>query len=87
MQRAFQAGGRHGRGMDGVLLDRPLDAQPAGVDRSDVLGVGVAQNDVVAVAHQAGGDGAADRPSPDHGIAHRSILSWCDASMDAVRRT
>ena len=53
VQRPLEPVGRHGRRADGVLLDRALDAQAVGVDRGDVLGVGVAQEHLVAVTDRA----------------------------------
>ena len=63
---------RHRSGVHTQLLDRPFDRQPALVDRAHVLGVGVAQQHVVAVADQPRADGAADRPRADDDIRHGS---------------
>ena len=69
------SGVRHDRRRPHVqLLDRPLDAQAVGVDRRHVLRVGVAEEYVVSVADEPGGNRAADRPGPDDGIPHGPIL-------------
>ena len=52
------------------LLDRSLDRQPIHVDRLDVVAVGIAKEDVVAVARKPGADGAADRSRSDHHVLH-----------------
>jgi hypothetical protein len=50
----------------GELLDRPLDAQPVGLDRAYHRRVGVADQDVVAVSDESGRDGPADCPAAKH---------------------
>ena len=65
---------RHRARRHGELLDRALDAQAVRVDGGDVLGVGVAQEHLVAVTDEPSGNRAADRPRPDDGIAHCPIL-------------
>ncbi len=62
---------RHDRARaHGDLLDRSLDRQPVTVDRLDVVRVGIAEEDVVAVARKPRADGAADRSRSDHDVLH-----------------
>ena len=61
------------RHLHGVLLHRALDREAVAVDRRHVLGVGVAHEDVVAVADEPGGDGPADRPAADDDVPHVAV--------------
>ena len=65
--------GRHGRDPHGVLLNRPLDGEAVAVDRVDVIRVGVADEDVMTVADERGGDRAADRAATDDDVRHCTV--------------
>ncbi len=67
--------GCHGRHPHRELVDRPLDAQAAPVDRLDVGGVGVTEQDVVTGPGHVGADRPADRPGADDRQLHS--LLWC----------
>ena len=70
-----QVGRQHGARRHGELLDRPLDPQAVRVEGGDVVGVGVAQQDVVPVPDQLGGDAAADGAGAEHGDVHGGSMA------------
>ena len=62
---------RRGRGhRDREASGRPLDAQPAGAHGGHDGRVGVADEHIVTVPRQAGGDRAADRAAAEDNVGH-----------------
>jgi hypothetical protein len=55
---------------DGEALRRSLDAQPPGAHGGHDGRVGVADQHIVTVPRQAGGDHAADRTAAEHNVTH-----------------
>jgi hypothetical protein len=51
---------REGGRLDGEGLDRPFDVETVGIDRRDMLGDDVDEDDIVAGALEVGADRAAD---------------------------
>jgi hypothetical protein len=60
----YRAGGH------GELLDRALDPQAPLADRGDDRRVGVARQDLVAIAGQTCGNSPADGPAAEYQISH-----------------
>ena len=68
--RSGRSGRQHGPHGHGQLLDGPDDPEPRRVERGDVRGVGVAQQDVVTGADELGRDGPADGARSHHQGLH-----------------
>ena len=62
--------GGDGLHADVEVLDRSFYGQPVAIDRSNVIGVGVAQDDVMAAPGHVSTNGAADRAGTDDRQLH-----------------
>ncbi len=56
--------------MRGELFDRAFDPQAARVHGPDNVGVGIADQHIMAAASKAGRYGAADRAAAEDGVSH-----------------